>query len=346
MNPMQLESIRRSGKAIACVLAVGGWLAAPAASAAGLEQKIAAGALKARALVHSSATAAIAPQASSAPNAAYDFVTVDVPGAAATNAYGINDAGLISGYFFDANSNFHGFVQRDGLATTHDYPGALDTVLGDASNAGIVIGNYGGSAQHAVLLDAELGTWTTLPDIPNLPVNLGDGINNRGVGTGVACAGDFVSLTFVNCVSWTWNGNGYAFFQHPDASPANGGTSAQGINDRNQVAGFFTDANLVNHGFVKDGDDFRTIDVTGASNTFVFDINDRGETAGYYSDQSGNYHGFVERNRKFTTVDFPNATATFIFGNDARGDLAGAWYDSNFVAHGFVALRRDADDSE
>jgi hypothetical protein len=277
------------------------------------------------------------------PNAAYTFVTVDVSGAPATNAYGINDAGLISGYFFDASSNFHGFVQRDGVVKVHDYPQALDTALGDPNSAGIVIGNFGDVAQHAVLLDAETGAWTLLPDIPNLPVNLGDGINNRGIGTGVACAGNFVAALFLTCVSWTWNGSAYSFFQHPDASLANGGTSAQGINDRNQVAGSFTDANAVNHGFVKDGDDYRTIDVTEATNTFAFDVNDRGETVGYYIDASGVYHGFVEQHHSITTVDFPGATLTLIFGNDARGDLAGAWYDANFVAHGFVALKRDDD---
>jgi hypothetical protein len=344
MDWMRLKSVGSLGQMIGCVLALGAVMAAPAASAAGLEQRLLAKAVKAQLLARPSTMGAIAPRAGAAENAAYQFVTVDVPGAAASAAYGVNDAGLISGYFFDASFNFHGFVQQDGVATVHDYPQALETALGDPNDAGIVIGNFGDVAQHAVLLDAETGTWTVLPDIAGLPVNLGDGINNRGVATGVACAGNFVTLVFLNCVSWTWNGSGYSFFQHPDASLANGGTSAQGINDRNQVAGFFTDANSVNHGFVKDRDGFRTIDVPNATNTFTFDINDRGETAGYYIDQVGVFHGFVEHRGTFITVDVPGAALTFIYGNNARGDLAGEWYDANFVGHGFVALKGGAEE--
>lgn len=341
MEPRRLKSVGSFYGLMCCCLAVYGLLTAPAVSAAGLEQKLVAKALKGRALARASALGEA--QALSAPNAAYDFVSIDAPGAAATVAYGINDAGLIAGYFFDSSSNFHGWLQQRGVPKVHDHPQALDTVLGDPNNAGIVIGNFGDAAQHVVLLDAETGTWTPLPDIPNLQINLGDGINNRGIGTGVACAGNFVTVIFANCVSWTWDGRAYSFFQHPDASIANGGTTANGINDRNQVAGYFTDASAINHGFVKDGDDFSTIDVPGATNTFGFDINDRGEVVGYYIDQGGIFHGFVERNGNFATVDFPGATQTLINGNDARGDLAGAWFDANSVEHGFVALKRDSD---
>ena len=94
----------------------------------------------------------------------------------------------------------------------------------------------------------------------------------------------------------------------------------------------------MNHGFVKDGDDFTNIDVPGATNTYAFDINDRGETVGGYTDAAGVSHGFVERHGKFTTVDVPGALVTQIFGNDARGDLAGVFVDSNGV-HGFVAFK-------
>jgi probable HAF family extracellular repeat protein len=339
MDCKRFEWLRWFAEALLRLLAAVAVTGASTAWAAGLEQKALGSALKSFSAVRQAAPAAVAPAASTS-TAAYEFVTIDAPGEPATNAYGVNDTGLVSGYFNDVNLDFHGFLWHDGRLQTHDYPQALETALGDSNNAGIVIGNYGDVAQHAVLFDAELATWTTLPDIPNLPVNLGDGINNRGVATGVACQGNFVSLAFTNCLGWTWNGRSYSLFSAPGANLPNGGTSAQGINDRNQVAGSFTDANFVNHGFVKDGDDYTIVDVPGATNTFVFDINDRGEAVGYYIDAAGAYHGFVERQGKFTTVDFPGAVLTLIFGNDARGDLAGAWVDPNNVAHGFVAWKR------
>jgi len=331
--------------AVTCWLAIAAVIVPSTTWAAGQKQRAQAAAAKSLAPAQQSSTAAPASLPQSAPAGAYEFITVDAVGELATNAYGVNDTGLVSGYFYDINYlttfSTHGFLWRDGTLTPHDFPGALETFLGDTSNAGVAIGNYGDSVQHAVLYDAHRGNWTTLPDIAGLPVNLGDGINNRGFATGVACAGDFLAV-FTACYGWTWDGEDYSLFSAPGASLANGGTSAQGINDKNQVAGYFTDANFVTHGFVKDGDDFANIDVPGASNTLVFDINDRGETVGFYIDAAGANHGFVERHGKFTTVDVPGAAGTVIYGNDARGDLAGVFFDSSGV-HGFVAFKGDGD---
>jgi len=327
--------------ALSCLLGAAGVTGSPAAWAAGQQTRALVSSLKPLAPAQRSSTAAPASLPAAAAAEEYEFVTVDAKGELATNAYGVNDTGLVSGYFYDINylTNFsaHGFLWRDGDLTPHDFPQALETFLGDSNNAGVVIGNYGDSVQHAVLYDAHRGNWTPLPDIRGLPVNLGDGINSRGVATGVACEGDFLAV-FTACYGWTWDGDDYSLFSAPGADLANGGSSPQGINDKNQVAGFFTDANGVNHGFIKDGDDFTNIDVPGATNTYVFDINDRGETVGYYTDAAGVNHGFVERHGKFTTVDVPGALITLIFGNDARGDLAGAFVDSNGV-HGFVAFK-------
>jgi hypothetical protein len=274
-------------------------------------------------------------------NAAYQFVTIDIPGTTYTQAYGVNDVGLVSGFYLDANGSFNGFLWRDGKMTTHDYPQALETILGDASNAGIVIGNYGAAALHAVLFDVHESSWHPLPDIEGQPVNFGNGINNRGVGTGEACRGNYLTGPTPNCIAWTWNGKQYSFFLAPGSNGPLGGTNANGINDMDKVAGYFTDSGNVNHGFIKDGDDFSMVDVPGATNTYVFDINDRSETVGYYADANGVIHGFVERHGQFTTVDVPDSLLTLIYGNDARGDIAGAWLDSSLVFHGFIGLKRE-----
>jgi len=265
----------------------------------------------------------------------YEFVTIDVQGFAGTSAYGINDKGFVSGFYFDVNSNLHGFLWQNNSLRQIDYPGSVDTAFGDSTSAGVVIGNYGDFSvpvQHAVLYDVDRGTWTLLPDVQGYPDNFGNGINNRGRGTGAACGA-------IICVGWTWDGGEYTFFQAPDADPATGGTYPNGINDRKEVAGQFVDSNGVTHGFLKDEEGFTTLNVPGASNTFASDVNAREETVGYYTDTNGNYHGFVEKHGKFITVDHPNAQQTLIYGNNSRGDIAGTWVDSTGAQHGFVAFK-------
>lgn len=268
----------------------------------------------------------------------YRFLTIDVPGSAGTSAYGLNNEGLVSGFYFDQSSNLHGFLWRDDNLSLIDYPGSVDTALGDSTNAGVVIGNYGDLSvpvQHAALYDVASGTWTLLPDVSGDAANFGNGINNHGVATGAAC-------TSVSCVGWTWDGREYSLFQAPGADPANGGTYPNGINDRNVVAGQVTDTSGVTHGFLEDEDEFMTLDVPGASNTFAFDVNDREETVGYYIDANGSSHGFLEKHGRFARVDYPNAQLTVIYGENSRGDLAGTYLDAASALHGFVALKRRA----
>src|ERR1035441_6562763 len=53
------------------------------------------------------------------------------------------------------------------------------------------------------------------------------------------------------------------------------GTQAFGINSSGEVAGFYTDAKSVNHGFLrKPNGTFTKFDPTGSTNTFVIGIND------------------------------------------------------------------------
>jgi hypothetical protein len=37
------------------------------------------------------------------------YTTIDVPGAAATIAVGVNDAGVVSGFYADSSGSIHGF---------------------------------------------------------------------------------------------------------------------------------------------------------------------------------------------------------------------------------------------
>ena len=53
----------------------------------------------------------------------YTFTPIDVPGAYATHAFGINDSNNIVGYYYDA-TGYHGFLDVGGNFTPIDFPGA------------------------------------------------------------------------------------------------------------------------------------------------------------------------------------------------------------------------------
>ena len=92
--------------------------------------------------------------------------------------------------------------------------------------------------------------------------------------------------------------------------------SATGINNQGQIVGFFADRITFQvHGFVKDGEEFTTVDVPflGAFSTVLTGINRRDQIVGIYQD-SGGVHGFVKDAEIFTSIDAPGAFETLALG--------------------------------
>jgi len=55
------------------------------------------------------------------------YISLDVPGAAATYPQGINDSGEVVGEMYDSNFNPHGFSYSTGVFKMIDFPGGLFT---------------------------------------------------------------------------------------------------------------------------------------------------------------------------------------------------------------------------
>jgi uncharacterized membrane protein len=271
-------------------------------------------------------------------NGLYQFTTINFPGVSDTEAYGLNDAGLVSGFYVN-NGIGRGFLWRNGSFTSvvHDPDDPSEnTLLGEVNGLGLVVGNYGPfTVQHAAIYSILTGQWTTLPDVPNLPINIGDGINLFGIATGSAAMGTVAGTS--DSIGWTWDGRNYSFFSAPGAALA--GTAPIGINDLGLVCGYFQDVNGVYHGFLKEGSRFTDIDVPGATGTYAYGLNDLGEVVGTYTDQQGNSHGFVLRAGNFTTVDVPGSLGTLVTNVNDLGDLVGLWFDAN-ATHAFLASHR------
>jgi len=77
-------------------------------------------------------------------------------------------------------------------------------------------------------------------------------------------------------------------------------TNAQGVNAQGDVVGTYNDASGQQHGFLRSGGRYRTIDfpnsrvdAPGAAITRVFGINDRGDIVGTFVDSAGRTHGFL-----------------------------------------------------
>jgi hypothetical protein len=149
--------------------------------------------------------------------------TINAPsGPDVVNAQGINNSGLVVGFYFGTDGNDHGFkfnlgsaVNNVGTGTAiadpvipsvNGEPGAtfvFSQILG-INDKGIAVGYYGDStlSQHGFLYNTNTGTYTFLDD------------PNEGFDNGVEV------------------------------------TQITGINNAGEITGFYTDANGVAHGFV------------------------------------------------------------------------------------------------
>jgi hypothetical protein len=153
------------------------------------------------------------------------LITVNAPtsaGANVVNAQGINNNGLVVGFYVGTDGQFHGFT-----------------------------GNIS-SAVGGVLT----GTALTDPTIPSIPGEPGAtfvfsqmlGVNDNGIAVGYY--GD--STTSQHGYFYNTLTGKYTFLDDPDAAFNNGVevTQITGINNSGEITGFYSDANGVFHGFV------------------------------------------------------------------------------------------------
>jgi hypothetical protein len=146
-------------------------------------------------------------------------------------------------------------------------------------------------------------------------------------------------------------------FDAPGAGTTAGsgfGTFPESINKAGAIAGRFTDANGLYHGFLRSpgGDEIITFDAPGAGKTagsgqgtFPRSISDSAAITGHYIDSHNVTHGFLRSagGDEIITFDAPGAgtTAGSGFGtfptsiNDG-GAITGHYIDSHNVTHGFL----------
>ena len=189
--------------------------------------------------------------------------------------------------------------------------------------------------------DIRRGTFAPLPEIPGMPYNNGNGINDLGHGVGVAfVSGDINSGGNGIGMNWFWDGRDYSFFTVPGATF---GASVGGLNDFDQISGYYVDGTGTPHGFIKNGKNYTTLDAPGAMFTIGSAINNEGVVDGLYVNPDNSHHGFIWSKGQFTTVDatVPGTIGTEWVGLNDQGDLAGIYFDTNELPHAVIALRQD-----
>jgi hypothetical protein len=289
-----------------------------------------------RPLTLSTTASSLSHSAENTPTDHFKFIEIQIKGATSTNANGIANDGLVTGYYLDAKSIYHGFVWRDGRVETVDYPGASGTFLFGVNNRGLAIGYYiEGAVNHAVTYSIWSRTWTALPDIANYPLNQGYGINDSGIAVGNA-------FSSTASVAWIYDPAtlSYSEFTVPGAAAYT--TSPSGLNDEGQIAGYFADASGVYHGFIKEYGTYTTIDAPGAPYTFLDGINNSGVIQGQIYNAAFFAQGFTATSGGlFDIVNYPGPMMTAIVGINDHGDLCGSYWQTFGINTAFVAFRSD-----
>ncbi len=119
------------------------------------------------------------------------FSQIDVPGAAFTEAFDINNIGQIVGAFFpESTGASHGFLFSAGSFKQLDVPGALNTDPKGLNDSGQIVGNFtSGGTDHGFLYSN--GVFNQI-DVPGAVETEAWGINNSG-----QIVGEFFDDNFV-----------------------------------------------------------------------------------------------------------------------------------------------------
>jgi hypothetical protein len=278
----------------------------------------------------------------SASERTFTFTTIDIRGAVATQAWGINARGDIVGAYVDGTSRSHGYVIRDGDTTTIDFPGSVFTQARGIGPGGDIVGLYRNAGEnplvdlHGFMLTKKGGFVAVDDDADHDGVR--DHINTVAQrilpdGTILGCRHDADQMNTMRGIVFSKDGSIAEL--DVDRSMANGGTP-----DHRRVVGFYyPDMAAPTHteGFLIDDGESRQLHVPGSASTQAWDMNAAGEIIGFYN-LGGAIHGFVLRHEGYGTLDVPGATATRLNGINPRGDIVGT-YAVGAVSHGFLATR-------
>jgi hypothetical protein len=265
---------------------------------------------------------------------------------------GINNRGQIAGYFGSGaaghpNKGYLLSLGRFSAFTNENFPGGIQTQVIGINDTGVSVGfwstqnttsmtnnNFGFYDWHGQFRNVNFPT----RNMAKPPVNQLLGVNDSDIAVGFFTGAKGNTHAYAYSIRGGW-------FRRIHVSGAVSST-ASGINNRGDIAGFYTGRGGVTRGFLlgAHGHLYR-LSVPGASSTMAFGVNDSREVVGTYMVGSGDNaksFGFIwSRAFGFRTVNDPRGSgATTLNGINDAGDLVGFYTDAKgntdglLVAHG------------
>jgi hypothetical protein len=213
------------------------------------------------------------------------FQQLDVPGSILTAALAINNQDVAVGHYVDGDRVTHGFVYRGGRFQTVDYPGATDTRIRGIDDRGTLMGNFGSIAdgiEHGFIKD---DSGFHLEDYPGSATSDIWASDDEG-----HFVGDW-SDTEDNVFGLALDSHHFTSFAMPGPFWA---TSARSILHSGVIVGVIGETDVIIHGFIKTGDQYRQVDYPGAVATETTRANNHGLVVGDYTPTLDSPdHGFL-----------------------------------------------------
>ncbi len=265
---------------------------------------------------------------------------------------GINNRGQIAGYFGSGaaghpNKGYVLNLGRFSSFTNENFPGGIQTQVIGINDTGVSVGfwstqntksqtnnNFGFYDWHGQFHSVNFPTRNN----SRPPVNQLLGVNNSDIAVGFFAGAKGNTHAYAYSIRQGW-------FHRIRIHGATSST-ASGINNRGDIAGFYTGRGGVTRGFLLGAHGrLYQLSVPGASSTMAFGVNDHREVVGTYMVGNGDNaksFGFIwARDFGFRTVNDPHGSgATTLNGINDHGDLVGFYTDAKgntdglLVAHG------------
>jgi probable HAF family extracellular repeat protein len=301
------------------------------------------------------AAAKVAPRVADTPPAdGYQFVTLGSHLDRTFNQLlGINNEGVIAGYFGSGakghpNKGFEivpPYGQREILS--ENFPHAVQTQVTGLNDNGVTVGFF--SKQNTASMANnnfgwyaigghfhEVNFFTGTPSNP--PVDQLLGVNDHNVAVGF-----FTNMSNMNR-GYTYNIDTKTFNRVlvPGAPGLGPSLTATAINNRGDVAGFYSPSSGVTDSFLKLANGhFTKFAISGAQMTQAFGVNDSDWVVGTATFSGGVTHGFLwHPGTGFVlNIDDPNGVgATVLNGINDENDLVGFYTDGAGNTDGLVAF--------
>ncbi len=219
------------------------------------------------------------------PYRSQDFERKQAPNASVTTVTGLNNGGMIVGYYSDRRGNVVAFSERHGM-WKHYADASNPTEYLGVNDGGAAVGFYTErGVNHAFMRDLKSGKLTRI---------------HAGAGSVIASAIDdrghvvgYKTMAHGDVKGFLWKAGRFAEFSYPGALQ----TKPMGIAGNGEIVGTYVGASGKAHGFLlRDAEtipQWKAFDEPSArGETVLSGIDTRGDLAGYYRDKESRIRGF------------------------------------------------------